>query len=78
MNKHKLPDKAKCDPANEAVLDELPGYVEVVPKGAKAFGRYKFRVIGRDEFANHHTNSRKDADQWLEMCRKFWEQHPKQ
>lgn len=48
------------------------GYVEEVPEGARGYGRYKYRVIGRNGFPNHHTNNEADAEWWLGECRKYW------
>lgn len=55
-----------------------PGHVEKIPKGAGGYGRYKFRVIGRDGFPKHHTNSRNDAEWYLGKCREFWKENPNQ
>lgn len=35
-------------------------------------GNYKYRVLGRDGFPNHHTNDLKDARKWLGKCRAYW------
>ncbi len=52
-------------------MSEL-GFIEEVPETHRAYGMYKYRVIGRDGFANHHTNSLRDAELWLEKCREQW------
>jgi hypothetical protein len=42
--------------------------VEEIPVGARGFGRYKYRVIGSDDVATHHTNSHDDACSWRDSC----------
>lgn len=48
------------------------GYVEEIPEGSRGFGKYKYRVIGRLGSPIHHTDSKKEADDYLELCRIDW------
>ena len=52
-------------------MNEL-GFIETASEG-ESFGHffnYKYRVIGRLGNVTHHTNDLKDAEHWLDNCRK--------
>ena len=48
------------------------GYIEEITPQMRGYGKYKYRVIGCNGFASHHTNDYSDAEKWLEKCREYW------
>ena len=56
------------------------GFIETAPKGESFgyFSNYKYRVIGCLGNVTHHTNDLKDAEQWLDKCRKRYDHNSQQ
>ena len=56
--------------AKLAALMEIykSGSIEAMPK----YSQYKYRVIGRNDTPVHHTESLKDAQDYLNKCRDIW------
>ena len=51
-------------------------YIQEAPEGT-TFGkhpepRYRYRVLDRDGYPNHHTDSLLDAIEWFRKCRNHW------
>lgn len=68
------PQKAVASDALLALREQYPDgkHIEEIREGERGFGKYKYRVIGRSGFPNHHTNDIEDARQWLDKCRLSW------
>ena len=50
----------------------MEGYIEKVEAGMRGYGRWKYRVVGRNGAPVHHTNDIDDAKWYLERCREYW------
>ena len=51
---------------------EKEGKIEVIKSGERGFSFYDYRVVGRNGFPSHHTDSIKDAQWWLKRCQETW------
>lgn len=51
---------------------EFNGYIEPLTEKMRGYGRYKYRVVGRNGLPVHHTNDYADAEWYLNECRNFW------